>query len=267
MYKNDPALFKGSAYYYSRFRRGYPKFFFEQLTKSFNLNNSSRVLDLGTGTGQIAIPFSKIVKEVVAVDPDKEMLDEGKKQAEEQNAVNINWIEAKAEELPDNTGNFELTTMGASFHWMKRDKVLEGVYSITKKNGGICIVSNTTSIYRNQKNDKWKSVARAVIEKYLGKKRRAGNSYFKEPTDRFEDIIARSKFSNLETFIKTYIQEWTIEQILGFLSSTSFAARRLFSDNIENFENDLREELLKLDRNGIFTEEVTLEALLAWKKN
>ena len=129
------------------------------------------------------------------------------------------------------------------------------------------IVSNTTSIYRNQKNDEWKNIVRSIIEKYLGEKRRAGKAYFKEPQDRFEDIIKRSDFSDFTTFTEVYMQEWTIDQILGFLSSTSFAARRLFGEHIQGFENDLRAELLRLDSLGVFNEEVTLEAFLAWKRS
>ncbi len=156
MNENNHILFKGTAYYYSRFRRGYPEAFFKHLVKSFNLDSNSRALDLGTGTGQIAISLSKIAKEVIAVDPDIEMLNEGKLQANKQGVRNITWLKVVAEDLPDKIGNFELTTMGASFHWMEQDKVLRNIYDITNDNGGICIVSNTTSIYRNQNNDKWK---------------------------------------------------------------------------------------------------------------
>ena len=265
MDNHDTLLFKGTAYYYSRFRRGYPSFFFDYLLGTFNLDRHSRVLDLGTGTGQIAIPIAKAVKEVVAIDPDVEMLEEGKKAAGEKKINNITWIKATAENLPEKIGSFDLTTMGSSFHWMEQDKVLRSIYSITNINGGIAIVSNTTSIYRNVNNEEWKNVVRRVIEKYLGERRRAGNSYYKKPAGRFEDIIKRSEFSNLQIYDQEYTQEWTIDQILGYLSSTSFASRRLFGDRIESFEEDLRAELLKLNRSGVFTEKTKLEALIAWK--
>lgn len=265
MENHDTLLFKGTAYYYSHFRRGYPPFFFDYLTDYFKLDNHSRVLDLGTGTGQIAIPIAKIVKEVIAVDPDAEMLSEGENEAKKKNIDNISWVNTTAENLPKNIGLFDLTAIGASFHWMEQDKVLNEIYNITNQNEGIVIVSNTTSIYRNVNNEEWKDVIKKVIEKYLGERRRAGSSYFKESTDKFEDIIKRSKFSNLEVYNKDYTQEWTIDQILGFLSSTSFASRRLLGEKIEDFEDDLRAELLKLNNTGVFVEKTKLEALVARK--
>lgn len=266
MKNHDDLLFQGAAQYYSRFRKGYPPFFFDFLVNHFKLNGQSRVLDLGTGTGQIAIPIAGLVGEVVAVDPDKEMLDEGKRLAQDKGILNISWVNCVAEELPTDLGLFDLITMGASFHWMEQDKVLEEVYGLTKPGGGIAIVSNTDSIYRNTNNEPWKTVAQKVIEKYLGEKRRAGGALFEGGKERFEDIIKRSKFSDLEHFNREYFQDWTIEQILGFLSSTSFASRRLLGDRINDFENELRAKLLKINSSGVFTEQAKVEALIACKK-
>jgi 2-polyprenyl-3-methyl-5-hydroxy-6-metoxy-1,4-benzoquinol methylase len=56
-------LFKDTAWYYSRYRFGYPQEFFEYIAKLFDLDSQSRVLDLGCGTGQISIPLArKLVK-------------------------------------------------------------------------------------------------------------------------------------------------------------------------------------------------------------
>jgi len=263
--KNDNTLFKGAAWYYANFRRGYPESFYNHLIKVFKLDKSSRVLDLGTGTGQIAIPLSKIVKEVVAVDPDEEMLNEGNTFAKSKGVSNIIWTKSRAEDISNKLGHFNITTMGASFHWMEQDKVLEKIYELTNDHGGVVIVSNTSSIHRNRGNDAWKDVVLATIEKYLGKKRKAGQGYFKEPKDKFEDILERSRFKVLKTFNNRYTQEWNVDNIIGFLYSTSFASKRFFGDNIENFENELRANLLKLNKTGKFTETAVLEALLGQK--
>lgn len=263
--KNDNTLFKGAAWYYANFRRGYPKSFYDYITKFFKLDKSSRALDLGTGAGQIAIPLSKIVKEVVAVDPDAEMLNEGKTIAQSKGIANIIWTKSRAEDITKKLGYFNITTMGASFHWMEQDNVLAKVYELTNDHGGVVLVSNTSSIHRNRGNDAWKNVVLKTIEKYLGKKRRASKGYFKETKDKFEDILERSEFKVLESFNDRYVQEWDIDSIIGFLYSTSYASRRFFGDHIEEFENELSTNLLKLNKTGRFTETAVLEALLGQK--
>ena len=95
----DQELFKGTAWYYARFRRGYPQSFYKHIIKIFKLNKESRALDLGTGTGQIAIPLAQIVKKVVAIDPNEEMLCEGKSLALKKRISNIIWVKARAEDL------------------------------------------------------------------------------------------------------------------------------------------------------------------------
>ena len=82
MTSNYRDMFKGTAWYYARFREGYPDEFFTMLVDEFNLSNCDRVLDLGCGTGQIAVPISRLVGEVIAMDPEPEMIAEGRKQAE-----------------------------------------------------------------------------------------------------------------------------------------------------------------------------------------
>ncbi|OGN01040.1 MAG: hypothetical protein A3B91_02920 [Candidatus Yanofskybacteria bacterium RIFCSPHIGHO2_02_FULL_41_29] len=262
---NNRELFRGAAWYYAKYRRGYPDAFFKHIIKSFNLDKTFRVLDLGTGTGQIAIPLARYVREVVAVDPEQEMLDEGRSQAEKSGIKNISWLLSRAEDITKELGAFRLTTMGASFHWMEQDKVLEKVFEITEEGGGIAIISNNSPVLTDKGDDRYKTVVAETIKKYLGEKRRAGNSFYQEPKERFEVIIQRSKFQGFEIFSNKYQQRWTTDEIIGFLSSTSYASRRLFGERIDEFEKELRDKLLKLNPSGFFTETVVSEAYLAWK--
>ena len=141
----DKKIFHDAAWYYARFRRGYPKSFYKHITDIFKLNNESHALDLGTGTGQIAIPISKIVKEVVAVDPEKNMLKEGEIIAQKDNISNISWININAEDISKDLGLFDVTTMGASFHWMEQDDVLKKIYNLTNNGGGVTLTLPVTA--------------------------------------------------------------------------------------------------------------------------
>lgn len=68
---DDKELFKNTAYYYTKYRMGYPSEFFTYIIHFFNLNGKGRLLDLGCGTGQLTIPFAKYFEEVIGLDPNK----------------------------------------------------------------------------------------------------------------------------------------------------------------------------------------------------
>nr|MDT0665574.1 SAM-dependent methyltransferase [Micromonospora sp. DSM 115978] len=60
-------LFAETAWYYARFRPGYPQAFVDDVVRRFRLDGTGRVLDLGCGTGQMAFPLARHVGEVVGV--------------------------------------------------------------------------------------------------------------------------------------------------------------------------------------------------------
>jgi len=261
---NDKELFKDTAYYYAKYRAGYPPEFFEYVVRYFGLNGKGRLLDLGCGTGQLTVPFAKHFEEVVGLDPEQGMLDEARNQKEKANIKNAKFVLRKAEEIADDLGIFRLTAMGASFHWMKQAEVLQKIYNLTEKGGGIVIVSDSSSPWRD-KTEKWKEVRKEIVQKYLGEKRRAGNTFYNEPKERFEDLLNNSPFGGYEEWTYDYVRTWTLEAAINFLYSTSFASCRLFGDKLKDFEQELRTELLKIEPNGVFKEQVRIQVLLSRK--
>ena len=231
--------FRGTAWYYARFREGFPDKFFDMVKRKFDLSKSDRVLDLGCGTGQIAIPISSIVKEVVAMDPEPEMITEGKKQAEIQGAENIVWIEGGSDDLPDmkdTLGNFKLVTMGNSFHWMNQEKTLDELHGMITEDGGIVIAGNK-SIWTRVPND-WQLAIQEVIKKYLGEERRAGSGTNKTPTRRYEEIIKESQFRRAEMWKHHWTLSSSLDEVIGNLYSTSFVNPHILGDKKEAFEED-----------------------------
>jgi len=258
--------FRGTAWYYARYREGYQDEFFDYIRDRFNLSKDDRVLDLGCGTGQIAIPISKFVYEVVAMDPEPEMIKEGKEQAKQADARNVVWIEYGSEDLPgmkQELGTFKMVVMGTSFHWMDREKTLDELYGIITDDGGIVIVSNT-SIWVEAPSD-WQLTVREVVKKWLGEKRRAGSGYFQVLPRRHEEFVRESEFKRMEMWSNHWTLSSSLDEVIGNLYSTSMANPYILGDRKEDFEKDLREALMKLDPSGIFLSEGDSEAILAWK--
>jgi SAM-dependent methyltransferase len=86
------------------------------LVEAARVQSGDRVLDVAAGTGSAAIPAALKGAQVVASDLTPELLDTGRKEAEERGAT-LEWRQADAENLPFGDGEFDvvLSCLGAMF--------------------------------------------------------------------------------------------------------------------------------------------------------
>lgn len=261
----QPDYFRGTAWYYARYRPGYPTEFIQHLVTRFRLDGTGRLLDLGCGTGQLTLPLARHVAEAVGFDPEPAMLAEAVALARAGGVTNARWVAGSSADLPrlrPALGAFRLATLGSSFHWMDRDATLRDLDALIVPGGGI-VIAGSPSLW-TVAND-WQQAVKEVIQRWLGATRRAGSGTYSEPGERHERIIARSPFRRLETYRLTYQRVWDLDGIVGHLFSTSFCSPAVLGARRAAFERDLRATLSRLEPRGAFTEEVTLEALLAWR--
>lgn len=259
-------LFKGTAWYYARYRPGYPDELFAHLRKRFGLDGIGRLLDLGCGTGQLALPLAPSSAEVVGMDPEPEMLVEAAEFAEEGSVTNVTWIQGGSGDLrrlSSRLGTFRLAAMGRAFHWMDRAGTLQALSDMIVAGGGIAVVADSGKDSAARRE--WQDAVRTVIRRWLGEARRAGTATYVEPEERHEEVIARSPFGLMETYTLDYQRVWNLDGIVGHLYSTSFSSVAVLGEKREPFEEDLRTTLLRIEPSGRFTEDVRLQALLAWK--
>jgi ubiquinone/menaquinone biosynthesis C-methylase UbiE len=260
----DPALFRGTAWYYARYRPPYPVAVFALLIRTFAIDGRGWLLDLGAGTGEVAVPLSTHFEQVVAVEPDVEMIGEGEARARSAGAGNIRWEHTAAEEFSGRPAAFRITAVGTALHWMDKPRVLTRVHKLLEPGGGLAVISGG-SLWTGR--TAWQSAAVQVIQRYLGQARRAGCGEFRQSTGPYAELLISHGFVDPETHLVVQRIEWSVDQIIGYLYSTSFASRRLFGARVRSFEDELRYKLLTLDATGTFTEERTLEVIVARKES
>ena len=263
--REGPDLFAGTAWYYARYRPGYPEAFFRHIVAHFRLDGTQRLLDLGCGTGQLALPLAAQVREVIAMDPDPAMLAEGMAQAAAAGISNVYWVrgaDRDLDRLRADLGAFHLVTMGRSFHWMNRPATLRSLDAMIEPAGGIVFAGENERIW--EVPGAWQEAVRAVIQRWLGVTRRAGSgTYTLVPEDAFLDPIARSTFARIERYPVPYERTVTPDALVGYLYSTSYCSPALLGDNRAAFEADLRRTLRAHAPDGQLTEAVEMVAYLA----
>jgi ubiquinone/menaquinone biosynthesis C-methylase UbiE len=257
----DASPFAGTARYYDRFRAPYAPAAFDFIVETCDLGGGARALDLGCGPGRIAIPLSYSVAEVLAVDPDADMIAEGRRLAASRGRENIRWLPSRAEDVPLGEGPFQVATIGQAFHWMDRDEVLAKLAILIADGGALALVDPG----RRRPQESWEPLAGEIVAKFLGPRTPHPGSNPREPEN--EPALRRSEYFREFTaheFPSTISRD--ISSIIGCIYSISSSARPLFGDTAEAFEAELSEALLRLEPAGVFTERLETEVVIAPKR-
>jgi trans-aconitate methyltransferase len=105
--------FGAAAGAYREFRPEYPEALFERILEHVPPQARQRAIDLGAGTGLVALPLARRFDEVVAVEPDARM-------TAELTAASPRIVvrSARAEDVEEPPRSADLVTIGTALHWM-----------------------------------------------------------------------------------------------------------------------------------------------------
>jgi ubiquinone/menaquinone biosynthesis C-methylase UbiE len=256
-------LFKGTSWYYSRYRPLYSPSLIRFLRSKFSFDGNGLMLDLGCGDGRLALRFSDWFETVIGVDTEPEMIQTAKILSQEARIENTEWFNGDIEKYKSQyQKNFRFVTIAKAFHWMDRPLVLESLYDMIYFGGGIAIIDNYSP---NNVLLPWQEKLNEVVKQWYGNERKAGNTTYNHPKVSHQEIIASSRFDLEIHQIPSYEQVWTVDSIIGNHYSTSYGAKRFLGENVNLFERHLKEELYSINKSGMFKEEIITSVNLAMK--
>jgi SAM-dependent methyltransferase len=248
--------FSEAARYYG-FRAPYAPQAFVHVRDAFQLDGTSHVLDLGCGPGTIAIPLSRMVGRVVAIDPSEAMLGQGRMLGAQAGRGNIDWLHARAEDVTAALGTFDAVTMGQSFHWMDRDAVLRNLAPMVAAGGGLALINPG----KRRPQESWEPLVGEMIVRYLGESPRHPQ---KHPEPEHEPALSRSSaFSRFAAREFAMDFERDVASIVGYVYSMSTSPKSAFGDRIGAFERELTQALLAANPSGMFKERLETEVVIA----
>jgi SAM-dependent methyltransferase len=270
----DPTIYSGSAPYYARGRPPYSRELAPRLREALGLDGTGRLLDVGCGPGTLALELAPLFAATVGLEPDAEMLREAERRARESGCTGVRWVSGLAEELPAlGLGSFRLVTFGQSFHWTDRERVAESVYDLLEPGSALALVVHTVPGRPTPDGPGPPPIPhdaiRAVVERYLGPRRRVGKGFYTPHPDRFEHALARTRFGVPDVVFcpgrADLVQD--VDGVLANFLSTSWCAPHHFGERLASFESEVRALLERASPSGLFWDwPGDTEVLLARRK-
>src|SRR4030095_8624232 len=240
----SPDAFEGTADYYSRYRIPYPKVLFKDLVKHITLSPQSRLLDLASGPGRVAIHLAPFFSIVLANDLDMEMSAVGRRDAEKNQVYNIDWLIGRAEELKIEPGSIDLITIGEAFHRLDQSLILD-LAQLWLKPGACIAIIGMYSIW--QGNEAWHKCVMDIIDKWTP--HLFGHINITEFQE-YSLLLKDNGFIECSSYPYEFPNYCTVDSVIRYLYSTSRCKKKTLGDNCAAFEAELRNKLLKIDKNG-----------------
>ena len=256
-------LYRGTARFYDRFRVPYPNQLLDDLRVRAHLTGTGRLLDLACGTGQITFGLGSSFAEVWAVDQEPEAVEFARAKALEHGIDNVRWMVGRAEDV-DADGLFELVAIGNAFHRLQRPVVAEAAMRWLVTGGHVAL------LWSNPPWDgglAWQRVLAEALHHWTREavwaERMPANLDQHVADEPHASVLESAGFSIVGEFQFVMPYEWNVQQLTGFMYSTSVLSQQALGRHVQAFERDLHARLLAVEPGGVFREEISFSYTLA----
>jgi SAM-dependent methyltransferase len=235
-----------AGWYYAEYRDRVSAEFIEALARHLGWSTGDRILDLGAGPGQLSLLIAPLAAEVMAIEPEPDMLREGQKRAQAAGIDNVKFISGSSDDLPAlraSLGLFRAALMGQSFHWMvEKDCVLQDLSAMIDRTDGAVAFVRPLQISIPDELRNAQEVVHEILERYLVTVPPGPHPNGRH--EAFEEILKRSPFPKVEMIERVYEARLrpTIESLIGAEYTISHVLTRL-SDNRAAFEREVHTAL------------------------
>jgi ubiquinone/menaquinone biosynthesis C-methylase UbiE len=212
------------------YRAPYPESLFQKLAELMT-GSSRAVLDVGTGTGDVARRLAPYVERVDAVDWSAGMIALGKQLPGGDNS-RIHWIQGRIEDITLDPP-YGLITAGESLHWMDWSAILPRFAAALEPGGFLAIVN------RDEQSIPWREAFTPIIRQY------STNQDYR-PYDMIQGLEARGLFRKAGTWRSEPVAfAQPVEDYIEALHSmSSFSRERMDPTAVSAFDDEVRAILL-----------------------
>jgi SAM-dependent methyltransferase len=253
----QPRRFRTAAEHYLAGRPAYAPRLIRHVARFTGLAPEHRVLDLGCGPGMLAGAFALTGAEVIAMDPEPEML----RIAEEKfgGTGRISFQRGSSFDLSSALGRFRLATMGRSFQWMDRVETLRRLDEMIEPGGAVVLFN---SGHRDAPEMDWIAPYRALVHRYAAD----DETHVKRQPDAWvghEAILLGSAFSVLDEVAVVERRQVPVEQLVRRALSRSSTTPERLGPAASRLAAEIEALLRPMATDGTLVEVIATYALIA----
>lgn len=259
------AGFAGStAAYYRSYRRDVPPPVLHQLAQALGLSSGDRVVDVGTGTGQVAVPLSRVVGAVLAVDPEPDMLAQLRQRLTDDDVHNVLPVLAAGTDLPVLTGalgpgSVAAVTIANALHWLDAEAFFADAAPLLRPGGGLAVITHGVPMWLVEAD--WARRLRAHLETWIGPIQTTCDSDAAALQAR-RHLLGAAGYQDVQILKHTEDLEVSVEYVVGHVH-TLMAEDQLGPGQWAQFDRQLIEVLKPHSVRGHLIEQVPTTVLHA----
>jgi trans-aconitate methyltransferase len=259
-------VFSGEAAdHYARYRRGYPPAALEFVLDRLGVCSGDLVVDLGCGTGQLAIPLAGRVRHVLGIDPEPDMLAHAR-QAAQACAVphSTSWLLGSDADIPTlprllGHGAIAALTISNAVHLMDTSTLFPALAAILTPGATVAVIANGSPLWIQ--DSAWSQALRRFLQDRFASTSAPACGTDAVTRARYRAELEHAGFITDESHLDRS-EPVSLEWIVGSLLSATPAHLLPAAEDRAAFTADIEATLRAAQPTGAFIEDVRLAVLV-----